>query len=484
MHETSASVPGDAGGSHEEMRDKHSWRRTVPASIFRAYDIRGVVDRDLSEVVVEELGRAIGSEAQARGVSVLVLGRDGRLSGPRLQAALGKGILATGMDIIDIGCVTTPLLYFSAYRLAGGSGVMLTGSHNPVDYNGIKIMLGGETLFGEAIQEIYRRTRHRDYRYGSGSRRKEDTREDYLHQLTERITLTRPLKVVVDAGNGVAGLTVPSLLRRLGCEVVELYCEVDGHFPHHHPDPNQPENLQALIATVKQQQADIGLAFDGDGDRLGVVSCCGEIIWPDRLLILFARDLLTRHPGAEVIYDIKCSRNLGREIVQCGGRPQMWHTGHSRLKALMQERGALLAGEMSGHLFLKEGWYGYDDALYAAARLLELLAANGDDCASLFDGLPDMLNTPELHVAMAEGKHHAFMHRLMGQQHHFAGAQLTTIDGLRVDYEDGWGLIRASNTTPTLVLRFEAESEVAMQRIQKDFKQLMLQLEPDLQIPF
>lgn len=478
------SALGNRDDGPANGRADRRWMRSVPASIFRAYDIRGVVDRDLDEAVVEEIGKAIGSEAQARGISSLVLGRDGRLSGPRLLAPLVKGLLATGIEIIDLGCVPTPLLYFSASLLAGGSGVMLTGSHNPSNYNGIKIMLGGETLYGEAIQDIFRRTRERDYCHGSGTWRHEDTRDEYLQQLADRITLARPLKVVIDAGNGVAGLTAPALFVRLGCEVVELYCEVDGHFPHHHPDPNQPENLQALVAAVKRERADIGLAFDGDGDRLGVVSCRGEIIWPDRLLMLLARDLLKRHPGAEVIYDVKCSRNLGREIKRHGGHPEMWHSGHSRLKARMQERGALLAGEMSGHLFLKEGWYGHDDALYAAARLLALLADSGDDCGSLFADLPDMLNTPELHLAMAEGEPHAFMERLMQLRHHFAGAELTTIDGLRVDYDDGWGLLRASNTTPSLVLRFEAESEVAMHRIQNDFKQLMLQLEPDLQIPF
>lgn len=472
------------GDSQTGGEDCHSAKYPIPATIFRSYDIRGVVDRDLNEAVVGEIGRAIGSEARSRGISVLALGRDGRLSGPRLHPALCQGLLACGIDIIDIGCVPTPLLYFAAYHFAGGSGVMLTGSHNPPDYNGIKIMLGGETLFGEGIQELFRRTQQQDYCHGTGMLQRKDAQQEYLTQLTDRITLARPLKVVIDAGNGVAGLTAPALLSRLGCEVVELYCDVDGQFPHHHPDPSQPENLQALIAAVREQQADIGVAFDGDGDRLGVVSCRGEVIWPDRLLMLFARDLLSRHPGANVIYDVKCSRNLGQVIEQHGGRPEMWRTGHSLLKARMQERGALLAGEMSGHLFLKEGWYGYDDALYAAARLLELLSADGTGCDSLFASLPDMLNTPELHVTMPEGEHHAFMQRLMNQRHHFVGAELTTLDGLRVDYAEGWGLIRASNTTPALVLRFEAESGEAMHRIQDIFKQLMLKLEPNLQIPF
>ncbi len=457
---------------------------SLPASIFRTYDIRGVVDRDLNEAVVEEIGMAVGSEARSRGIATLVMGCDGRLSGPSLKSALCRGLLATGIDIIDIDRVPTPLLYYAAYRLAEGSGVMLTGSHNPPEYNGIKIMLGGETLFGEAIQAIYRRALQRDYHLGRGECREETVRENYLQQLASRISLTRPLKVVIDGGNGVAGLTAPALLSRLGCDVVELYCEVDGHFPHHHPDPSQPANLQALVAAVQEQEADIGLAFDGDGDRLGVVSCRGEIIWPDRLLMLFARDLLSRHPGAEVIYDVKCSLHVGRVITQYGGRPEMWRTGHSLLKARMQECGALLAGEMSGHLFLKEGWYGFDDALYAAARLLELLAADERGCAPLFDELPDMVNTPELHVVMGEGENHAFMRRLLEHKSFFGDAQLTMLDGLRVDYEDGWGLVRASNTTPTLMLRFEAENEQALRSIQDDFKQLMLELEPNLPIPF
>ena len=456
----------------------------ISASIFRSYDIRGVVGRELDESIVEQIGRAIGSEALSRGIGSLALGRDGRLSGKRLSAALGEGMLGSGVTVVDIGCVPTPLLYFAAYTHCGGSGVMLTGSHNPPEYNGVKVMLAGETLYGDAIQGLYRRVQRQEFRHGSGERLQKNLRDEYLHQLGGKISLARPLRVVVDCGNGVAGLTAPELFTRLGCDVVTLFGEVDGNFPHHHPDPNQPENLQALIAAVREHKADIGLAFDGDGDRLGVVSCRSEIIWPDRLLMLFARDLLSRHPGADVIYDIKCSRNLAKDIAEHGGRPEMWRTGHSRLKARMQERGALLAGEMSGHLFLREGWYGFDDALYAAARLLALLAADVRGCGPLFDELPDMVNTPELHIGMAEGAHHAFMRRLMAQSQHFAGAELTTIDGLRVDYKDGWGLVRASNTTPSLTLRFEAESEEALQRIQNDFRVLMLQLEPNLHLPF
>lgn len=458
---------------------------TIPASLFRQYDIRGIVGRGgMDEHTAFEVGRAIGSEALARGCQSLVVARDGRLSSPVLSGALNRGLLKTGVRVIDIGIAPTPLLYFAAHEFAGGSGVMLTGSHNPPDYNGIKIMLAGETLYGEAVQALYQRVLQQDYVEGEGDYDQSDISESYLQKLTAAVSLARPLKVVVDCGSGVAAVTAPELLTRLGCEVIPLYCEVDGHFPYHHPDPNQPQNLQSLITAVREHKADIGLAFDGDGDRLGVVSCQGQIIWPDRLLMLYARDLLSRHPGAVVIYDIKCSRNLGRVISEYGGQPEMWRTGHSLLKARMQERGALLAGEMSGHIFLKEGWFGFDDALFAAARLLQLLAADKRDCAAIFAELPDMVNTPELHVDMPEGEHYALMERLLETVQRFEGAQVTTIDGLRVDYEDGWGLVRASNTTPTLVLRFEAEDEAALKRIQHEFKILLRQLEPNLLLPF
>lgn len=455
-----------------------------PEKIFRAYDIRGRVEAELNEEVVRRVGCAIGSEAQSRGITRLALGRDGRLSSPALSHALSEGLLSTGTNVVDIGCVPTPLLYYAACAHCNGSGVMLTGSHNPPQYNGIKIMLGGETLFGNAIQALCQRFSKHNFVAGAGHTESLSVIDEYIDRVSATVSLARPLRVVVDGGNGVAGLVAPQLLRRLGCEVNELFCEVDGTFPHHHPDPNQPENLQALREAVIAGKADIGLAFDGDADRLGVVSCRGEIIWPDRLLMLFARDLLTRHPGAEVIYDIKCSRNLSRVITEAGGQPEMWCTGHSLLKARMQERGALLAGEMSGHLFLKEGWFGFDDALFAAARLLELVAREPRDTAAVFDDLPDMLNTPELHVEMAGEDVHAFVERLLQHRKVFGNAQLTTIDGLRVDYDDGWGLVRASNTTPTLVLRFEAENENALRRIENVFRSLLLQLHPGLKLPF
>lgn len=454
----------------------------ISKTLFRAYDIRGKVGEELDADAAYAIGRAIGSEARQRGICEVALGRDGRLSSPSLARAVASGLCASGITLKDAGCVPTPLLYFAAITCCDGNGVMVTGSHNPPQYNGVKVMLGGETLYGEAITSLYQRVVTGAFVSGEGRVESLSPCEEYLTRLCAQVTLERPLRVVVDCGNGVAGVIAPAMLRRLGCEVVELYCEVDGRFPHHHPDPNQPQNLQALQRTVLDTSADIGLAFDGDGDRVGVVSADGAIVWPDRLMMLYARDLLRRHPGAEVIYDIKCSRNLGRVIEAAGGRAQMWRTGHSLLKAKMQQSGALLAGEMSGHIFLREGWFGVDDALFAAARLLQLVAAESRGPQALFDELPDMLNTPELHVEM-EGAHE-FMAELQRHKEAFDGARLTTIDGLRADYEDGWGLVRASNTTPTLVLRFEAETEDALERIEGVFSALILQLRPELKLPF
>lgn len=455
----------------------------VDPTIFRAYDIRGVVGQGLTPAVVFEIGRSIGSEAAARGQQGMIVARDGRLSGPELSEALSKGLRAAGMNVTDVGRVPTPVLYFATHYLDSNSGVMLTGSHNPPEYNGLKIVLAGETLSGDSIHALYTRIEARDYSSGAGTLQSVDVTRDYIERITSDVRVARPMRVVVDCGNGVAGEIAPRLLRALGCEVSELYCEIDGNFPNHHPDPSHPENLRDLIKAVQEQSADIGLAFDGDGDRLGVISSGGKIIWPDRVLMLLAMDVLSRHPGGEIIYDVKCSRHLDRIIREHGGKPLMWKTGHSLIKAKMRETGALLAGEMSGHTFFKERWFGFDDGLYTAARLLEVLSNDPRTTHKVFDALPDSINTPELNVRMAEGAHHVFMQRLL-EQPHFDKARISTIDGLRADFEDGWGLVRASNTTPCLVLRFEADDDKGLQRIQEQFRTLLLGLEPGLKLPF
>lgn len=454
------------------------------AAFFRAYDIRGVVDKGFDGEFVESVGQAFGSEAAARGQRSVAVGRDGRLSGPGLLQSLKKGLLAAGIDVVDAGCVPTPVLYFVAHTIAGGNGVMLTGSHNPPEYNGLKMLIGGETLSGEAVQELRRRILENRLSRGPGRECSVDIEKDYIQRIVSDVNLRRPLKVVLDCGNGAAGLIAPKLLRALGCELIELFCDIDGTFPNHHPDPSQPENLRDLIGCVVDEGADIGIAFDGDGDRIGVVDPDGNVIWPDRLMMLYATDVLSRNPGAEIIYDIKCSGNLGTVIEGASGRPSMWCTGHSLIKARMRQTGALLAGEMSGHIFFKERWYGFDDALYAAARLLEILAADERPIAAVFRALPDAVNTPELRVELEEGEHFAFMDRLAARSEYFTGARLTRIDGLRADYDDGWGLVRASNTTPSLVLRFEAKDGAVLKRIQEQFKALMLAIRPDLHLPF
>ena len=454
----------------------------IPPEIFKAYDIRGIVGRTLTPQIAEVIGHAIGSEAQSRRQVAIAIGRDGRHSGPDLSAALARGIRRSGIDVVDVGQVATPMLYFATHHLDTRSGVMVTGSHNPPEYNGLKIMLGGETLAGDAIQALRIRIERNELAHGAGSYREFDIREHYLQRITGDIRLKRPLKIVVDCGNGVAGATAPELYRRLGCEVIELFCEVDGSFPNHHPDPSQPENLADLIDALKSG-GDIGLAFDGDGDRLGVVTRNGKIIYPDRQLMLFAADVLKRNPGAEIIFDVKSTRKLFGWIRQHGGKPLMWKTGHSFIKKKLQETGAPLAGEMSGHMFFKERWYGFDDGLYAGARLLEILSGESDLDAAL-DALPDAINTPELHLKLAEGENYALMDRLR-QTARFDNAQeVITIDGLRVEYADGFGLARPSNTTPVIVLRFEADNQAALQRIQDDFRRALLALAPGLHLPF
>lgn len=455
----------------------------LPAEIFRAYDIRGIVGSTLTAPVVERIGQAIGAEARARGRAFLVLGRDGRLSGPELAQALARGLTAAGCNVIDIGRVPTPVLYFAAHHLGTHSGVMLTGSHNPPEYNGIKIMIAGETLSGEAIQRLRRRILAGDLVHGCGDLAHDDVREAYLGRIASDVKPARRLRVAVDGGNGVAGELAPELLRRLGAEVTELYCEVDGTFPNHHPDPSHPENLQDLIKVVQEYQLDVGLAFDGDGDRLGVVAPNGEIIWPDRQMILYARDVLSRHPGAKIIYDVKSSRLLERAIREAGGEPVLWKTGHSFIKEKLKESGALLAGEMSGHIFFRERWYGFDDGLYAAARLLEILARDPRPPREVFADLPNSVNTPELHLKLAEGEQHTLIEELLAVAS-FPDAHVSTIDGLRADFPDGFGLVRASNTTPVLVFRFEADNHEALARIQGRFRELVHRVRPGVVLPF
>ncbi len=457
----------------------------IDPTIFRMYDIRGVVGQSLTPITTRAIGRAIGSEARDRGLHEIVVGRDGRLSGPDLVAALIAGLRSTGIDVIDIGPAPTPITYFACYHLNTGSGVSVTGSHNPPDYNGFKIVLGGETLSEDAIQNLYRRISERRFVDGMGGLQTIDISQDYLRRITDDIQIERKLKVVVDCGNGIPGAFAPEVLEGIGCEVIPLYCDVDGTFPNHHPDPSDLHNLQDLIVSVKQVGADLGLAFDGDGDRLGVVTASGEVIFPDRLLMLFAMDILTRNPGATIIYDVKCTGYLQPLILQHGGSPLMWRTGHSLIKAKMKETGAAIAGEMSGHFFFGERWYGFDDAIYAAARLMEILASDVDERTpqQIFDTLPKGVSTPELKIPMREGEHYRFMETFK-QKATFDGARLTTIDGVRADWPDGWGLVRASNTTPVLVLRFDADNAAALKRIQDVFRTQLLALDSSLPLPF
>lgn len=449
-----------------------------PRGIFKSYDIRGIVDRELTSEYVRAIGQAIGSEAQDRGRSTIVIARDGRLSGPHLLEALSAGLTASGCDVINIGLVPTPLLYFAAVAFETGSGVMLTGSHNPPQYNGLKILLDGETLSGPQITALYQRLVDKRLRAGNGSVRVDDIRSRYLERVTGDVSLARPLKIIVDCGNGATGELAPHLFTALGCHVTTLFGEIDGHFPNHHPDPSQPENLRELQRRVTSDRADVGLAFDGDGDRVAVVAPDGTIIWPDRQLILFARDVLSRHPNGQILYDVKCSRALDIAIREAGGRPLMWKTGHSFIKARIQQGDVLLAGEMSGHIFFKERWYGFDDGLYAGARLLELLAKSAESPGAIFAALPNTVNTPEIQIPVTESPH-ALVDLLVAAAD-FPDATVTTIDGLRADFVDGFGLIRASNTTPILVLRFEGNDQAALDRIQSGFRALVARVRPEL----
>ena len=456
---------------------------SCPPEIFKAYDVRGIVGRTLTAEGVALIGRALGSACLAGGGRAVVIGRDGRLSGPELAQALARGIQASGADVVDIGMVTTPMGYFAAHHLQTGSAVMVTGSHNPPEYNGLKMVINGTTLAGEAIQALRRRIEAGDFASGSGSYRAADVREAYLARIAGDVRLARPLRVAVDCGNGVAGSVAPELYRRLGCSVTELFCEVDGTFPNHHPDPTQPANLADLVAKLARGESELGLAFDGDGDRLGVVTRSGAIIYADRLLMPLAADVLARRPGADVVFDVKCTRNLPQWIRRHGGRPAMWKTGHSLIKARLKETGAPLAGEMSGHIFFAERWYGFDDGLYAGARLLEVLSRSADPSAVL-EALPDSVTTPELHLPLAEGEPHRLIAELQRDAQFPGATEVITLDGLRVEYPDGFGLARASNTTPVIVLRFEANDAAGLRRIQDAFRSVLLAVKPDAKLPF
>jgi phosphomannomutase / phosphoglucomutase len=456
---------------------------SLPKEIFKAYDIRGIVGNTLTPAIAEALGQALGSEALARKQEAIAIGRDGRLSGPELSQALARGIRKSGANVLDVGMVATPMLYFAAYQWTGYSGVMVTGSHNPPEYNGLKMVIGGDTLYGDSIQALRARVENGKLAQGEGGYSQRDVSKEYISRIASDVKLARPMKIVVDCGNGVPGAYAPQLFRALGCEVIELFCEVDGNFPNHHPDPAHIENLQDVMRTLKTSDAELGLAFDGDGDRLGVVTKEGNVIFPDRQLMLFAADVLKRNPGAEIIYDVKSTRNLKPWIESHGGRATMWKTGHSLIKGKMKESGALLAGEMSGHLFFKERWYGFDDGLYSGARLLEYLSREKNPNATL-NALPDAVSTPELHLKLKEGENYALVEQMQKTAKFQNPREVITIDGLRVEYADGFGLARSSNTTPVIVLRFEADNDAALKRIQDDFRRVLLAAKPDAALPF
>lgn len=454
-------------------------------TIFKANDIRGIAGETLSTEVVFNIGRAIGSEAKEQKVSTIVIGRDARISSPELAESLAKGIASTGVDILDLGLVPSPLVYFVAHHSEGKSGVVITGSHNPPEYNGLKIIINGKVIADEKLKKLATRIDKEDFLTGKEGSVEENTLfvNEYIGIISEDIHLVRPMKIVVDCGNGAAGKLAPLLLKTLGCEVIELFCEFDGTFPNHHPDPNNPANLTDLIKSVQENKADVGVAFDGDGDRLGVVDSKGNIIWPDRQMMLFAKDVLTLKPGSEIIYDVKCSRHLGEQIVKNGGRPLMCKTGHSFMKEKIKETGATLAGEMSGHIFFNDRWFGFDDALYAASRLIEILSADTRNSADVFADFPNSLNTPEILIKLSEEESLHIMDKIFAEQN-FSEGKIIKIDGMRVEFTDGWGLVRTSNSLPALTLRFEADNKEALQRIQSNFKALLVKVKPDIALPF
>ena len=485
-----APVKNAAPKPAEKLAEKPAAEKTttsneVPAVIFRQYDIRGVVGKTLTPGLVTEIGKAIGTEAISRNQKNIAVGRDGRDSGPELCESLIKGLRATGCNVTDIGMVPTPVLYFATHHLETHSGVMLTGSHNGPEYNGLKIILGDDTLSGDAIQGLRQRVEKQDYVNGQGELQTADVVADYVRRATEDIpvALGSSYKIVIDCGNGIPGMVAPQIFKALGHDVIELYCDVDGKFPNHQPDPSQPGNLKDLIAKIKETDADLGFAFDGDGDRLGVVDSEGNILWPDRQMMLFARDVLERNQGASIIYDVKCSRSLKTVIEESGGVPLMWKTGHSLIKSKMKETEAPLAGEMSGHIFFKERWYGFDDAMYAGARLLEILTKTKTSPTAVFADLPGGVATPELRIPLAEKFHQKFMQALV-KKASFPDAEITDIDGIRVDFPDRWGLLRPSNTTPCLIARFEANDEAGLEKIKGEFHSLIQSITPDLKLPF
>ncbi len=456
---------------------------SIPHEIFRAYDIRGVVNETLNTEIVHAIGRALGTNMQMLDCHIAAIGRDGRKSSPDFSKALCSGLLSTGCDVIDVGVVPTPTLYHAASRISDGTGFQITGSHNPPQYNGIKMMINRETLAGEKIQNLRDLVLDKNFSVGQGQLSTMDIRSDYVNSIINDIQLKKPYKVVIDCGNGVAGSIAPDIFRRLGLEVIELYCEIDGDFPNHHPDPSIPENLKDLIHLVRNSSADLGFAFDGDGDRLGVISPSGQIIWPDRQMILFSWSVLKQIPGAQIIYDVKCSQLLAKSIVKAGGKPIMWKTGHSFIKKKMKECGAPLAGEMSGHIFFNDRWEGFDDGIYAAARLCEILSKEDATPGQIFDAIPDTVNTPEIKIDLKEGESSKIVDALVHSVV-FEDAEVSLIDGLRVDFEDGFGLVRASNTTPSLIMRFESTDHTTLHSIIDRFQNELKKIRSDLGIPY
>ena len=458
---------------------------SFPHAIFKAYDIRGVVEDTLTYAMARHIGRAIGSDIKSGGGTTVTIGHDGRLSSVPLSQHLTRGLRQSGINVVDIGLASTPMVYFASKIFNIPSCVAITGSHNPPHHNGFKIVSNGVVMSGQHIQLLKHRILNHDYYQGEGEYSQASILDRYLKEITNDITIKKKLKIVIDCGNGVAALAAPRLFKALQCTVIELFCDIDGRFPNHHPDPSQPQNLTDLMHAVHQHHADLGIAFDGDGDRLGVVNGNGEIIWPDRQMILFARDILANYANSEIIYDVKCTRQLPLEIAKAGGKATMSRTGHSFIKAKLKDTGALLGGEMSGHIFFNDRWYGFDDGIYAGARLIELLSNHNDDPEQIFATLPDSANTPELHLHFSkDGEQHRFIEQLQKRIKFADTVKVTTIDGLRADYSDGFGLIRASNTLPIVVLRFEGDNNKVLKRIQEEFRQLLLQIDHSLTLPF